>query len=92
MTTPNARARLIAKKVLDDLPAKTEKTKTPAGGLSPQTPKYKPGESQSIETCPAPGDTDATQASQNLLLNLYSLVKEHLIFQVPNSGETIVKT
>jgi hypothetical protein len=77
VTASDAHARLIAKKVLDDSPAKTEKTKAPAGGLSPPIPKYKPGESQSIETCPAPGDTSATQASQNLLLNLYSLVKEH---------------
>ena len=60
--------------MLDDLPAKTEKTKVPAGGLSPQTPKYKP-EDRSLSRPATPGDTDM-QASQNLLLNLYSLVKE----------------
>ena len=75
--------------MLDDLPAKTEKTKVPAGGLSPQTPKYKP-EDRSLSRPATPGDT-STQASQNLLLNLYSLVKEHLIAQAPpNAGETAV--
>jgi len=71
---PATRARPYAKKVLDDLPAKTEKTKVPAGGLSPQTPKYKP-EDRSLSK-PAPKGDTSGQASQNLLLNLYSLVKE----------------
>jgi hypothetical protein len=75
VTTSDARARLIAKKVLDDLPAKTEKTKAHAGGLSPRMPKYKP-EDRSLSRPATLGDT-STQASQNLLLNLYSLVKEH---------------
>jgi hypothetical protein len=61
--------------VLDDLPAKTEKTKAHAGGLSPRMPKYKP-EDRSLSRPALLGDT-STQASQNLLLNLYSLVKEH---------------
>jgi hypothetical protein len=60
--------------VLDDLPAKTEKTKTSAGGLSPPMSKYKP-EDRSLSK-PAPQGDTSGQASQNLLLNLYSLVKE----------------
>jgi len=63
--------------VLDDLPAKTEKTKVPAGGLSPQTPKYKP-EDRSLSRPATPGDTRIGSII-NLLLNLYSLVKEHRI-------------
>jgi hypothetical protein len=67
--------------VLDDLPAKTEKTKTSAGGLSPPMSKYKP-EDRSLSK-PAPQGDTSGQASQNLLLNLYSLVKEPPDFSGP---------
>jgi hypothetical protein len=90
VTASNARARLIAKKVLDDLPAKTEKTKAHAGGLSPRMPKYKP-EDRSLSRPAHAGGYQHAQASQNLLLNLYSLVKERPIAQAPpNAGETAV--
>jgi hypothetical protein len=59
--------------VLDDPPAKTEKTKMKSGGLSP----LHPNTSRRIAVY---RDLHAggylRQASQNLLLNLYSLVKE----------------
>jgi len=49
------------------------------GGFKPTPPKYKP-EDRSLSK-PAPQGDTSGQASQNLLLNLYSLVKEHLIAQ-----------
>jgi len=46
------------------------------GGFKSMNTQIQAGRSQSIETCTRRG-IPATQASQNLLLNLYSLVKEH---------------
>jgi hypothetical protein len=72
-TREDDRRPTIAKKVLDDPPAKTEKTKVESGGLGP----LHPNTSRRIAVY---RDLHAggylRQASQNLLLNLYSLVKE----------------
>jgi hypothetical protein len=64
-----------AKKVLDDLPAKTEKTVACRGGFKPAARRNTSRKIAVYRGLPAGGYRP--QASQNLLLNLYSLVKEH---------------
>jgi hypothetical protein len=66
----------LAKKVLDDSPAKTEKTLPPrSAGTDHGKPNAR--ESRILRDPAPPGDTGNARGLQNLLLNLYSLVKEH---------------
>ena len=80
----------LAKKVLDDprpkrkRPCLRRQDRSPAGG------KPNAGGRGSCEACHRGGYRDA--GLQNLLLNLYSLVKERLISQAPpNAGESAVR-
>jgi hypothetical protein len=85
------RSCLIRQKGARRPPAKTEKTLSPPPGLAPGTSgKPNAGGRGSCEACHRGGYRDA--GLQNLLLNLYSLVKERLISQAPpNAGESAVR-
>jgi hypothetical protein len=72
------------------LPAKTEKTSVSAAGRNRRAENQMPGVADLAR--PAPHGGYRTPGLQNLLLNLYSLVKEHLISQAPpNAGESAVR-
>jgi hypothetical protein len=59
---------ILAKKVLDDSPAKTEKTKEQRAGTLRS--EIQAGESQFLSRSRRAGDKNARRISQNLLLNL----------------------
>ena len=74
---PLTRTIPLAKKVPDDPPAKTEKTLSrPPAGTGNRKPNA--GESRILRGLHRAGDKKCpARGLQNLLLNLYSLVKEH---------------
>ena len=84
-----AHDRSLAKKVLDDSRPKTEKTCL-RQGQEPAAENQTRRESRILRNLAPRGDARA-RGFQNLLLNLYSLVKERLISQAPpNAGESVV--
>jgi hypothetical protein len=86
------RPRLVRQKGARRPPAKTGKTLSPPPGLVTRpTWKTKRRGSRILRGLTPRGDT-RPRGLQNLLLNLYSLVKERLISQAPpNAGESAVR-
>ena len=85
------RSRLVRQKGARRPPAKTEKTLSPPARPKPGGRKTKCRGSRILRGLLHTGDT-VRPGLQNLLLNLYSLVKERLISQAPpNAGESAVR-